>query len=179
MRLTASMLPWAACAAFLLLFAGCAERGVSYPDAQPVADLAGGTGGPTDVTQTPDPGSAVDPGVPTPDEGDEAEVPDIPLPPDEGDPPDAEEDVDPEAPWDCDDDGFVDELFGQCDWEWICDEKSYQITCTQQGAGGALQCQCRFKGTIIQKFPADEPCNALSTVNAANAYCMWNLPLPQ
>ncbi len=153
---------------------GCAAIGDQYPDVGATVKPAT-TGGNTTGTPPTTGGEPRDVVQAAPDEGGDGE-PDLPA--DLGLPPQPDEGpVDPDADWECEDDGFIDEGFGQCDWTWECNAGDFTITCTEVAALGTLECQCRKGGAIVQDFPADEYCNALSTVNAANAYCKWQLPL--
>lgn len=160
-----------------LLALGCASIGESFGDQGPSEEVASDPDVQEPVADVPaSPTGAPDEGPTFTDSG--------PQPVDEG-PPAVDShpafdpgEVDPDGPWICEDDGFIDEGFGDsCDWTWECGSGDYTITCTAS-VQGDYNCQCRANGAIIQKFSSGELCNALATVNAANAYCKWKLPLP-
>ncbi len=166
-------------AALCVAGGGCAESGAAFDGTATSTDDGGDDSPGDDGGDTTGTASGDDTGS---DTGDPDVVEDVeadtkpPLP----DVPDVEEDIDPNADWICDeDDGVVDIVTGDCNWTWTCNVGEYTITCTQVQGGGGLTCQCRHKGiTVFKPIPADETCNAQSTVNTVNAYCDWKLPLP-
>lgn len=159
--------------ATVFALSGCADVGQSFGDT---------TQAPAPGTDAQEGGAQDLPAAPTPDTGSPSKDSGPPASPDPGpttpDPGPAEDDgpIDPNAPWVCEDDGFIEPIDGaSCDWTWECDAGTYTISCTLQAT--TYKCFCKKGGAKVGEFYTQEPCDTLETRNVANTICDWKLPL--